>query len=79
MKNVICIRQPSRFWVQQNLQDYHIEEIISFLEGELEEVDVVVMPDFFLDRLISLDYDVRTFSEKLKQITERKGGSIDGI
>jgi sugar/nucleoside kinase (ribokinase family) len=37
------------------------------------------MPDFFLDRLISLDCDPSHFSQMVKDVTRRKGGSIDGI
>jgi sugar/nucleoside kinase (ribokinase family) len=37
------------------------------------------MPDFFLDRLICLDYDLKTFSRKVDDVIERKGGSIDNI
>ncbi len=41
---------------------------------------MVVMPDFFLDRLISLGkYDVPSFTKALAEVAERKGGSIDGI
>jgi sugar/nucleoside kinase (ribokinase family) len=65
--------------VKQNLRNEFLEEVIGFLRGEIREFSVVVMPDFFLDRLINLDYDVQTFSENIEQITKRKGGSIDGI
>lgn len=56
-----------------------LEEILKFLKSEIEELDVVVMPDFFLDRLISLNYDVNDFSEILGNVAKRKGGSIDGV
>ena len=54
-------------------------ELLSFLKKEPEKLDVVVMPDFFYDRLISLNYNAAKFSTLLEEITERKGGSIDGI
>jgi sugar/nucleoside kinase (ribokinase family) len=57
----------------------YFEEVIDSLKNELGELDVVVMPDFFLDRLVNLDYSVQTFSENLAKIAKRKGGSIDGI
>jgi sugar/nucleoside kinase (ribokinase family) len=57
----------------------YLEEVIDSLKNELGELDVVVMPDFFLDRIVDLDYDVQIFSENLAKITKRKGGSIDGI
>ena len=58
-----------------------LEELRGFLKevGEIKEVDVVVMPDFFLDRLISLNSDVTAFSKLMKRVVKRKGGSIDGI
>jgi len=56
-----------------------LEELQSFLKSEVEELNVVVMPDFFLDRLVSVDYDVKSFSEVLGNVVRRKGGSIDGI
>ncbi len=54
-------------------------EEMKFLKSEIEELNVVVMPDFFLDRLISLNYDVKDFSEILGNVAKRKGGSIDGV
>jgi sugar/nucleoside kinase (ribokinase family) len=62
-----------------NLFGEFFGELTRFLESEIEELNVVVMPDFFLDRLISLDCDVKTFSENLDNIAEKKGGSLDGI
>jgi ribokinase len=40
---------------------------------------VVVMPDFFLDRLINLEWEVTEFSKLAIEVAKRKGGSIDGI
>jgi sugar/nucleoside kinase (ribokinase family) len=59
----------------------HLEELCEFLKepNAIKEVNVVVMPDFFLDRLISVNSDVTAFSKLLKGVAERKGGSIDGI
>ncbi len=37
------------------------------------------MPDFFLDRFVSLNWGVQEFSEHVSAVAERKGGSIDGI
>jgi sugar/nucleoside kinase (ribokinase family) len=56
-----------------------LKEIITFLKSEIGELNVVVMPDFFLDRLISLNYDVKDFSKILENVARRKGGSIDKI
>jgi len=57
----------------------YLEELQRFLESETEEINVVVMPDFFLDRLISLNCDVKNFCRMLGKVVKRKGGSIDGI
>ncbi len=54
-------------------------ELRSFLEQPLEECKVVVMPDFFLDRLINLKWNPIEFSNLIENIAERKGGSIDEI
>ena len=57
----------------------YIEELQRFLESEIQEINVVVMPDFFLDRLISLNCDVKNFCRMLGKVAKRNGGSIDGI
>ncbi|MEM2972214.1 MAG: carbohydrate kinase family protein [Candidatus Bathyarchaeia archaeon] len=58
----------------------YVEELENFLEGEIREgLNVVVMPDFFLDRLITLPWNVEITYENVKGVAERKGGSIDGI
>ena len=54
-------------------------ELQSFLQQKLKECKVVVMPDFFLDRLISLDWDADEFSGLVADVAKRKGGSLDGI
>jgi len=64
--------------VNRGLLGNFLEEM-KFLKSEIGELDVVVIPDFFLDRLISLNYDVKDFSEILGNVAKRKGGSIDGI
>lgn len=52
---------------------------MNFLKEKPEKLNVTVMPDFFYDRLISLDLDATGFSTVIADITQRKGGSIDGI
>jgi len=49
------------------------------LKSETREFNVVIMPDFFLDRLVSLDWNVDAFSKNLETVTRNKGGSIDDI
>jgi len=55
------------------------DELLGFLKEKQEKRDVIVMPDFFYDRLISLDCDAAGFSSAIADIAERKGGSIDGV
>lgn len=55
------------------------DELLSFLKGTPRKLDVVVMPDFFLDRLINLNWDTAGFFSMVKDVADRKGGSIDGI
>ena len=55
------------------------DELLSFLKEEQKKLDAVVMPDFFFDRLISLNWDAAGFSSVIKDVTGRKGGSLDGI
>ena len=54
-------------------------ELLNFLKKDPKKLDVIVMPDFFYDRLISIDYDANSFSSLIASIARRKGGSIDGI
>jgi len=56
-----------------------LEETQRFLKTKTEEINVVVMPDFFLDRLISLKCSIKRFSETLENVARRKGGCIDGM
>ena len=55
------------------------DELLRFLRGKPKEIKAVVMPDFFLDRLIDLDYAPARFCSEVDAIARRKGGSIDGI
>jgi len=59
-------------------RDY-FEELQRFLRSGFKESSIIVMPDFFIDRLISLDCDVKTFCAAVGDVASRKGGSIDGI
>ena len=59
----------------------HIEELLRFLERTKggRGFSVVVMPDFFLDRFVSYDGDVKDFYKVVSDVASRKGGSIDGV
>lgn len=60
---------------------YHdfLRETQKFLRGSERELNVAVMPDFFLDRIINLDYDEKAFCKNIGNVTKRKGGSLDRI
>ncbi len=50
-----------------------------FLLYSPKDCKVVVLPDFFLDRLINLNWNFTEFSHLVEEVAKRKGGSIDGI
>jgi sugar/nucleoside kinase (ribokinase family) len=55
-------------------------ELLSFLEqSKPKACHVVVMPDFFLDRIVNLPWNLQKFSCAIGEVANRKGGSIDGI
>ena len=56
-----------------------MEKLTHFLKGAPKEVNIVVLPDFFLDRLITLEQEPSEFATTIRDIASRKGGSIDGI
>ena len=55
------------------------KELQGFLMQKPKECKVAVLPDFFLDRLISLKWNPSEFSGLISDVAKRKGGSIDGI
>jgi sugar/nucleoside kinase (ribokinase family) len=44
-----------------------------------KEFRVVVMPDFFLDRLITYEGSPKDFAKAVDEVVRRKGGSIHGV
>jgi len=52
---------------------------LKLLKNKAKEFSVVVMPDFFLDRLINLKFSLKEFSKNLENVSKRKGGSINRI
>lgn len=60
-----------------------IEEIkiklINFLRNEHKKPKVVVMPDFFFDRIINIKDNHDDFSSKVTKIIQQNGGNLDGI
>ncbi len=56
------------------------KELKYFLhQQKVKECKVVVLPDFFFDRLINLNWNQEEFSNLVADVAKRKGGSIDGI
>ena len=55
------------------------KRVINDFQKEFRECKIVVMPDFFLDRIITLNCTIETFSELMLDVAKRKGGSLDGI
>ncbi len=56
------------------------KELQGFLDQEKhKECRAVVLPDFFLDRLINLNLNIVEFSGLIREVANRKGGSIDGV
>jgi sugar/nucleoside kinase (ribokinase family) len=57
-----------------------VAELLECLKRvKLKEFNVVVMPDFFLDRLITYNGDAKEFAKAVAEVARRKGGSIHGI
>jgi len=55
-------------------------ELKNFLEQKKpKECKVTILPDFFLDRLINLNWNASEFSGLITDVAKRKGGSIDGV
>jgi sugar/nucleoside kinase (ribokinase family) len=61
------------------LHEESIAQIEEMLEGKIEEIKVVTMPDFFLDRVVNLNVDVKRFNKKMESVIKSKGGSIDRV
>lgn len=59
--------------------DEYQSELLNFLKKDFKDLNVVVMPDFFMDRLVSLEYAPSDFTFLLADKVQRKGGSIDQI
>ena len=55
------------------------KELKNFLMNDPKDCKVIVLPDFFLDRLINLNWNFTEFSRLIGDVAKRKGGSIDGI
>jgi ribokinase len=56
-----------------------MEKLIHFLKGTTTEINVVVMPDFFLDRIIALEQTPSEFATTVRDVASRKGGSVDDV
>jgi len=54
-------------------------ELLNFLQLPHRSLHVALMPDFFLDRIITLDQTPQAFCRSLNEVVQRKGGSIDQV
>jgi len=61
-----------------DIEEYKIE-LMDFLKNEYKKPKVVVMPDFFFDRIINVRDNLENFSSKVTKIIQQNGGSIDGM
>jgi len=59
----------------------NLEDLLHSLEKlkPAKKFSVVVMPDFFLDRIVTYEGDVKHFSKAVAEVAKRKGGGIHGI
>ena len=57
----------------------NVNELLGFLSKPEKKFNVVVMPDYFMDRLMNLDLDTQAFCSMITDIVQRKGGSVDKI
>ena len=55
------------------------ELLHSLKKQKPKEFGVAVIPDFFLDRLVTYDGDVKHFSKAVAEVAMRKGGGIHGV
>ena len=56
-----------------------LDELLTALNRISGGISVVVMPDFFQDRLITLKQAPSEFATAIENVAKRKGGSIDDI
>ena len=56
-----------------------MDEILTAFNRISGGINVVVMPDFFQDRLITLKQAPQEFAAEIENVAKRKGGSIDDI
>jgi sugar/nucleoside kinase (ribokinase family) len=54
-------------------------ELQTLLERQFKDCKVVVLPDFFLDRLININWEASEFSRLIVDVIKRKGGSLDEV
>ena len=58
----------------------NVKELLYSLNRQKpKKFSVAVMPDFFLDRLVTYDGDVENLSKAIAEVAERKGGSIHRV
>lgn len=61
------------------MQNPCLEELQKFLHEKPRKLTVVTMPDFFIDRLVTINTDLAAFNEELNRVAKRKGGSVNNV
>ena len=63
-----------------NLLSWLVRDLVRALkQTKPREFEVVVMPDFFIDRLVTYDGDLERFSAAVAKVAETRGGNIHGV
>ena len=63
-----------------NLLLWLVRDLVRALkQTKPREFEVVVMPDFFIDRLVTYDGDLERFSAAVARVAETRGGNIHGV
>lgn len=71
---------PSNHVEGENLLKWCVNDLLRCLkQAKLRDFKVVVMPDFFIDRFVTYQGDVRKLSDELAEVAERRGGNIHGV
>jgi len=71
---------PSKAKGEKKVLAWCVNDLLRCLKrAKPREFKVVVMPDFFVDRLVTFDGDFEQLSKVLAQVARRKGGTVHGV
>jgi len=78
--NIKANNRKSCFWRGGTLFYKHLKELVDWLEEvKPKRFNVVVMPDFFLDRFVFCEGHIESLFDSVLRVASRKGGGIDGV